>query len=169
LTTAACGGLRSTPDCRPRRALLHLSYSYAPPCGPALLVTQCQQPTLLSSSPRRPACKDSAASKLTLKLGHSATNGSSWLNPAHQSGVTIAGGTKSGRSCCASWGERGSIRKPCRPESSRPGDESAAAPKARVPFRRLHLLLPNPESAFECPDAGWATAFQHHRASKPIP
>src|SRR4030088_2221320 len=40
LTTAACGGLRSTPDCRPRRAFLHLSYSYAPPCGPALLVTQ---------------------------------------------------------------------------------------------------------------------------------
>src|ERR1700730_10216912 len=45
LTTAACGGLRSTPDCRPRRAFLHLSYSYAPPCGPALLVTQCQEPT----------------------------------------------------------------------------------------------------------------------------
>jgi hypothetical protein len=42
LTTAACGGLRSTPDCRTRRAFLHLSYSYAPPCGPALLVTQCQ-------------------------------------------------------------------------------------------------------------------------------
>src|SRR4029077_15528208 len=40
LTTAACGGLRSTPDCRPRRAALHLSYSYASPCGPALLVTQ---------------------------------------------------------------------------------------------------------------------------------
>src|SRR5262247_1862786 len=40
LTTAACGGLRSTPDCRPRRAFLHLSYSYASPCGPALLVTQ---------------------------------------------------------------------------------------------------------------------------------
>jgi len=31
LTTAACGGLRSAPDCRTRRALLHLSYSYAPP------------------------------------------------------------------------------------------------------------------------------------------
>src|SRR5258708_8138372 len=30
LTTAACGGMRSTPDCRPRRALLHLSYSCAP-------------------------------------------------------------------------------------------------------------------------------------------
>ena len=42
LATAACGGLRSTPDCRPRRAFLHLSYSYAPPCGPALLVTQCR-------------------------------------------------------------------------------------------------------------------------------
>src|SRR5712671_5983534 len=40
LTTVACGGLRSTPDCRPRRTYLHLSYSYAAPCGPALLVTQ---------------------------------------------------------------------------------------------------------------------------------
>src|SRR5262244_1778604 len=40
LTTAACGGLRSTPDCRPRRALLHLSYSCASPSGPALLVTK---------------------------------------------------------------------------------------------------------------------------------
>ena len=37
LTTAACGGLRSAPDCRTRRAFLHLSYSYAAPCGPALL------------------------------------------------------------------------------------------------------------------------------------
>ena len=46
LTTAACGGLRSAPDCRTRRALLHLSYSYATPCGPALLVTQCHQRTL---------------------------------------------------------------------------------------------------------------------------
>src|SRR6476469_2073122 len=40
LTAAACGGLRSAPDCRTRRALLHLSYSCASPCGPALLVTQ---------------------------------------------------------------------------------------------------------------------------------
>src|SRR5215475_12365854 len=40
LTTAACGGLRSAPDCRTQRALLHLSYSYAMPFGPALLVTQ---------------------------------------------------------------------------------------------------------------------------------
>jgi hypothetical protein len=30
LTTAACGSLRSAPDCLPRRAPLHLSYSYAP-------------------------------------------------------------------------------------------------------------------------------------------
>src|SRR5258705_9158042 len=42
LTTAACGGLRSTPDCRPRRTFLHLSYSCATPFGPAILVTQCQ-------------------------------------------------------------------------------------------------------------------------------
>src|SRR5208282_2802218 len=40
LTTAACGGLRPAPDCRPRRTILHLSYSYASPFGPALLVTQ---------------------------------------------------------------------------------------------------------------------------------
>src|ERR1700726_372145 len=61
LTTAACGGLRSTPDCRPRRAFLHLSYSYAAPCGPALLVTQChfqthavqqQHPYSITSSAR---------------------------------------------------------------------------------------------------------------------
>src|ERR1019366_4736988 len=30
LTTAACSGLRPAPDDRPRRALLHLSYSCAP-------------------------------------------------------------------------------------------------------------------------------------------
>src|SRR6266480_3848602 len=40
LTTAACGGLRSAPDCRPRRTFLHLSYSYATPFGPAIHVTQ---------------------------------------------------------------------------------------------------------------------------------
>src|SRR6478609_7762616 len=48
LTAAACGGLRSTPDCRPRRTFLHLSYSYAPPCGPALLVTQNPHATRLT-------------------------------------------------------------------------------------------------------------------------
>jgi len=37
---AACGGLRSAPDCRPRRTFLHLSYSCAVPFGPAILVTQ---------------------------------------------------------------------------------------------------------------------------------
>src|SRR6267154_6877813 len=41
-----CGGLRSAPDCRPRRAVLHLWYSYASPFGPALLVTQDPQRTL---------------------------------------------------------------------------------------------------------------------------
>ena len=39
LTMAACGGLRSAPDCRPRRAYLHLSYSCASPFGPVILVT----------------------------------------------------------------------------------------------------------------------------------
>src|ERR1700686_4793839 len=54
LATAACGGLRPEPDCRPRRGLLHLSYSCAPPCGPAILVTQCHKRTSrLSNSSSR--------------------------------------------------------------------------------------------------------------------
>jgi hypothetical protein len=42
LVAAACGGLRSAPDCRTRRALLHLSYSYAPPVLMAALVSHGQ-------------------------------------------------------------------------------------------------------------------------------
>ena len=49
LTTADCGGLRSAPDCRPRRTYLHLSYSYASPFGPALLVTQDPLRSLIGS------------------------------------------------------------------------------------------------------------------------
>src|SRR6516162_1504387 len=37
--------LRSAPDCRPRRTYLHLSYSYAAPFGPAILVPQDPEPT----------------------------------------------------------------------------------------------------------------------------
>src|SRR6266849_6435052 len=48
LTTAASGGLRSTPDCRTRRTFLHLPYSCASPCGPTMLVTQ--GPTLPSAA-----------------------------------------------------------------------------------------------------------------------
>src|SRR6266436_7089222 len=51
LTTAACGGLRSTPDCRPRRALLHLSYSCASPFGPAILVTHDPDRTVFRAIP----------------------------------------------------------------------------------------------------------------------
>src|SRR5262245_34121112 len=52
LTTAACGGLRSAPDCRTRRALLHLSYSCAAPFGPAILVTQDPLRSLAGSKSR---------------------------------------------------------------------------------------------------------------------
>ena len=45
LTTAACGGLRPAPDCRPRRALLHLSYSSAPSYSDGAFVTHAPQPT----------------------------------------------------------------------------------------------------------------------------
>src|SRR5246127_5680341 len=55
LTTAACGGLRSAPDCRTQRTLLHLSYSCALPCGRATLVTQ--DPIRTSSLVRAPCLK----------------------------------------------------------------------------------------------------------------
>src|SRR5215472_601248 len=44
LTTAACGGLRPAPDCRPRRALLHLSYSSAPSYSDGAFVTHVESP-----------------------------------------------------------------------------------------------------------------------------
>src|SRR5262249_41973584 len=46
LTTAACGRLRSAPDRRTRRALLHLSYSCAPPILATALVTHDPERTL---------------------------------------------------------------------------------------------------------------------------
>src|SRR6266404_1911326 len=59
LTTAACGGLRSTPDCRPRRALLHLSYSCASPFGPAMLVTHDPNRTWRGLKSRNAAARNS--------------------------------------------------------------------------------------------------------------
>src|SRR6266446_6893628 len=65
LTTAACGGLRSTPDCRPRRTYLHLSYSCASPFGPALLVTQ---DPLRKSSVRRSSLLDHLAVRMPSRV-----------------------------------------------------------------------------------------------------
>src|SRR5258708_15650042 len=50
LTAATCSGLGSAPDCRTRRALLHLSYSCASPFGPATLVTHDPKRKLASHS-----------------------------------------------------------------------------------------------------------------------
>src|SRR5262252_9981875 len=36
LLSCSPDAMRSAPDCRTRRAFLHLSYSYAPPFGPAI-------------------------------------------------------------------------------------------------------------------------------------
>ena len=49
LTTAACGGLRPAPDCRPRRALLHLSYSSALSYSDSAFVTHAPNRTPLSA------------------------------------------------------------------------------------------------------------------------
>src|SRR6516164_11391249 len=51
LTTAACGGLRPAPDCRPRRALLHLSYSSAPSHSDGAFVTHAPKRTSLGQRP----------------------------------------------------------------------------------------------------------------------
>jgi adenylate cyclase len=56
LTAAACGGLSSAPDCRTRRALLHLSYSCASPCGPVMLVTQDPRRTFRVDARSLPPC-----------------------------------------------------------------------------------------------------------------
>src|SRR5258707_7089414 len=47
LTTAARGGLRPAPDCRPRRALLHLPYSSSPLYVDGAFVTHDPQPTFI--------------------------------------------------------------------------------------------------------------------------
>src|SRR6516164_6380696 len=50
LTTAARGGLRPAPDCRPRRALLHLSYSSAPLHADGAFVTHAPKRSLLTTA-----------------------------------------------------------------------------------------------------------------------
>ena len=56
LTTAACSGLRSAPDCRPRRTPLHLSYSCPTPFGPELLVAQYHERSKRMMSPAAGKC-----------------------------------------------------------------------------------------------------------------
>src|SRR5262249_201014 len=58
LTAAACGGLRSAPDCRTRRALLHLSYSCAPPILRTALVTHDPTRSLVGPKSRSAASPD---------------------------------------------------------------------------------------------------------------
>src|SRR5262249_33538437 len=67
-TTDAFGCLGSAPDCRPRRTSLHLSYSYAAPFGPAILVTQDPERTIGAAfcrdAQRNLACNDVVPSRL---------------------------------------------------------------------------------------------------------
>ncbi len=60
LTTAARGGLRPAPDCRPRRALLHLSHSSAPSYADGALVTHDPKRSSLTNpvgTPDYPCCR----------------------------------------------------------------------------------------------------------------
>jgi hypothetical protein len=66
LATAACGGLRSTPDCRTQRVLLHLSYSCASPRGLAMLVTQEPMQTWLIAGLRPGAWRGLRVSQTSL-------------------------------------------------------------------------------------------------------
>jgi hypothetical protein len=54
LTTAARGGLRPAPDCRPRRALLHLSYSSAPLHADGAFVTHAPEADLRADPDTQP-------------------------------------------------------------------------------------------------------------------
>src|SRR5205814_2718683 len=68
LTTAARGGLRPAPDCRPRRALLHLSYSSAPSYSDSAFVTH--DPIRTSQPPLRASTCQSAITPLRPNRGH---------------------------------------------------------------------------------------------------
>src|SRR5260370_26227425 len=61
LTTAARGGLRPAPDCLPRRALLHLSYSSAPLHPDGAFVTHDPFQTLVATIPPRPHIGETCA------------------------------------------------------------------------------------------------------------
>jgi hypothetical protein len=65
LTTAACGGLRPAPDCRPRRALLHLSYSSAPSYSDGALVTHDPNRTFGATATCRPIPENKAVGERT--------------------------------------------------------------------------------------------------------
>jgi len=70
LSAAACGGLRSAPDHRTRRALLHLSYSCAPQITHTALVTHdpertCAAAEALAAIQRLFASDDAATKVIT--------------------------------------------------------------------------------------------------------
>ena len=99
---AARGGLRSTPDCRPRRAYLHLSYSYASPFGPALLVTQCHEPTstmLYYSGHSMPF--EGPLIRIREPVRHRPCP--SWGQSTKRDGARRVAGCSTLHLCCASW------------------------------------------------------------------
>ena len=78
LTTAARGGLRPAPDCRPRRALLHLSYSSAPSYSDGAFVTHAPLPTFASRT-----CSGLRLQKRAVLLA-SGNRGSGLSNDTHR-------------------------------------------------------------------------------------
>src|SRR5262249_5907521 len=89
LTTAACGGLRPAPDCRPRRALLHLSYSSALSYSDSAFVTHAPFPPLEGCSAT--GCNDHSQTlcgppSMTRRAGGVAASGTlkadtGWVRP----------------------------------------------------------------------------------------
>src|SRR5690242_7333059 len=67
LTTAARGGLRPAPDCRPRRALLHLSYSSAPSYPDSAFVTHDPKRTVIRD--HRPSAERASEGADGLRYG----------------------------------------------------------------------------------------------------
>jgi len=89
LTAAACGGLRSAPDCRTRRALLHLSYSCAPPILMAALVTHdpfrtSSAPVCMSPSCSRQCLFDELQKSVQRSLAGTTSRPGLWMNSISQ-------------------------------------------------------------------------------------
>ena len=117
LTVAACGGLRSAPDCRTQRALLHLSYSCAPPVLMAVLVSHdpLRTPSVHRSGSESAVCEGTALG--SDRFGNSTIAATMAIEDARHSRSILMGRDIAEARGCAAWADektRAAFRPPCR-------------------------------------------------------
>src|SRR3954466_14744521 len=79
LTTAACSGLRPAPDCRPRGAYPHLSYSSTPSLSDDVFVTHRSCSTVcLAKAHRCRGCKPHPATLAPAGSARGGSGGDEW-------------------------------------------------------------------------------------------